>query len=110
MKLEVIDKKIKFKGGSLGALKTVLDAREIDDKIVVIYDYMEFPENGPARNMFAYSKSGLELWRAADIGMGSTDAYTNIISEFPLQVSNFAGFNVFFDLHTGKVISTEFTK
>lgn len=42
--------------------------------------------------------------------MGATDAFTNIISELPLQVGNFAGFEVSIDLNTGKVTNTKFTK
>lgn len=110
MKLEVINNKIDFKDGSIPAPYEVIEAREIDERIVVIYDYMEFPKNKPARNMFAYNKVGKKLWRAQDIGMGATDAYTNILSESPLNVGNFSGFNVSIDLVTGKVIGREFTK
>ena len=110
MKLEVKHNQIEFSGGSILALFAVLEAREIDEKIVVIYDYMEFPKNEAARNMFAYDKSGTELWRAEDIGMGATDAYTNMISELPLKVGNFAGFTVDIEACSGKVISKEFTK
>jgi hypothetical protein len=42
--------------------------------------------------------------------MGSTDAYTNIISEMPLIVGNFAGFACTIDIATGQVIAEEFTK
>lgn len=66
MKLEVSDNEIKFSDGSMPALYSVLEAREIDGKIIVIYDYMEFPKNEPARNLFAYSKSGSEIWRAVN--------------------------------------------
>jgi len=110
MKLEVNDNRIQFQDGSIAALHAVLDAREIDEKIIVIYDYMAFPKNEPARNMFAYDKSGYQLWRVEDIGMGATDAYTNILSESPFKVGNFAAFSVNIDLCSGKVNHKEFTK
>ena len=110
MKLDVFGNKIQFKNGFITALHGVLEAREIEGKIVVIYDYMEFAKGRPARNMFAYNKAGLQLWRAEDIRMGATDAYTIICSEYPFKVGNFAGFNVLIDLNTGKVLDMIFTK
>ncbi len=89
----------------------VLETREIGSLVVVVYDYMSFPEGEPARNLFAYSaKTGVEVWRADDIGLGQTDAYTNIISETPLIVGNFAGYSCWVDLATGTVVSKVFTK
>lgn len=110
MKLAVSNDKVQFQGGSIPAKYPVLDAREIDGKIIVIYDYMEFPKNEPARNMFAYSKLGSEIWRAEGINMGATDAYTNVLSEFPFKVGNFSSFSVCLDINTGRVIDKEFTK
>lgn len=110
MKLSVSNHKIQFQGGSITAIHPVLDAREIDEKIIVIYDYMVFPKNEPARNMYAYTKLGSEIWRAEDIGMGATDAYTNVRSEVPFKVGNFSSFSVYLDINTGKVIDKEFTK
>ena len=79
--------------------------------LLVIYDYMSFPRLEPARNLFAYSaRTEVELWRAQDIGFGQLDAYTNIISEAPLVVGNFAGYNCEIDAATGQVIDTAFTK
>jgi hypothetical protein len=97
--------------GSIQAAFPVLDAREIDDTIVVVYDYMSFPRGEPSRNLFAYSRrTGDELWRAEDIGAGAIDGYTGVISESPLIVFNFACFECRIDLQTGKVISKVFTK
>ena len=95
----------------LSASYPVLEARNIGDLLVVVYDYMSFPEGEPARNLFAYSaKTGAELWRAEDIGLGKIDAYTNIISETPLVVGNFAGYSCQVDLATGSVVCKVFTK
>jgi hypothetical protein len=110
MKLKVLNNKIEFKGGSIKAVYSVLEAREINKIILVIYDYMEFPKNEPARNLFAYDRLGNELWRAEDIGAGATDAYTGFLSEIPLKVGNFAGFSVSINLEFGSVTHKLFTK
>lgn len=110
MKLNIIDDKIKFKSGSVKAKYPVIDACEINGQILVVYDYMSFPKNSPARNLFAYDADGNELWRAEDIGLGGTDAYTNVISESRLTVGNFAGYSVTIESNTGQVLSKVFTK
>jgi len=71
---------------------------------------MEFPENSPAQNLYAYSPSGAELWRADAHTTLSTDGYTNFISEDPLVVGNFAGYNVTIDPENGKILDSQFTK
>jgi hypothetical protein len=102
---------IPYRGGSLPAEYPVLESREIGGLIVVVYDYMAFPQGQPARNLFAYSASSGELvWRADDIGAGDTDAYTNILYEQPLVVGNFAGCTCTLELGSGKVLSKVFTK
>lgn len=111
MQIFVKSGKIIHSRGSIHALFPVLDAHEIGNVIVVVYDYMAFPSNEPAKNLFAYSGiSGSELWRGEDIGAGATDGYTYIMSESPLVVGNFAGFDCTIDIKTGKIISTAFTK
>ena len=104
-------KQIPYSRGVITAEHPVLAAREIGEFVVVVYDYMRFPQGQPARNLYAYSAASRRLaWRADDIGAGATDAYTNILSERPLVVGNFAGYNCTIDLGTGKVLSTAFTK
>ena len=97
--------------GAIPAPFLVLDAREIGDIIVVVYDYMPFPRNEPSRNLFAYSRAtGGELWRADHIGAGAIDGYTGVISESPLVVGNFASFDCLIDIQTGKVVGKALTK
>lgn len=111
MKLAVTSGQIVHSRGVIPAAREVLDAREIGDIVVAVLDYMAFPRGAPARNLFAYSAhTGELLWRAADICMGATDAYTNVISESPLIVGNFAGVNCTIDTATGNVIRQEFTR
>ena len=97
--------------GAIAAEYPVLESREIDGFVVVIYDHMAFPQGDPARNLFAYSASSGQLaWRANGIGAGATDAYTNILSERPLTIGNFAGYSCIIELGTGEVLVTAFTK
>lgn len=111
MQISIESNKIVHSRGSIPVLFPVLDAREIGDTIVAVYDYMSFPRNEPSRNLFAYSShTGKELWRAEDIGAGAVDGYTGVISESPLIVGNFACFDCHIDIKTGKVVSKVFTK
>jgi hypothetical protein len=109
--------KIEFRGSQvsapLGPMEVgfpVLDARLIADTVLVLCDWMTFPKGEPARNLFAYSPIGELLWQAQDIGMGAFDAYTDITSESPLVVFNYACFACTIDLSTGEVTSKQFTK
>jgi hypothetical protein len=88
----------------------VLAAHLVGERVIVLYDYMAFPKNEPARNLFCYNSVGTQIWRAPDIGMGGADGYTNITSEVPLRVGNFAGFNCRIDEQTGDVLEKSFTK
>ena len=88
----------------------MLEALGDGEKVFVLYDYMAFPRDMPARNLFAYDLRGKQLWRAEDIGEGATDAYTQFIRCDPLLVSNFAGYECEIDLETGKVLGTRWTK
>ena len=110
MKLSFQGNQVIHPGGELEAQYPVQEARFLVGKIVVIYDYMAFPQDAPARNLFAYDQSGGLIWRAEDIGQGRTDAYVNILSEAPLKVGNFSGFEVELDASTGKVLNKVFTK
>ena len=110
MTLTVCGDEIVCSKGRIRALHPILDAREVEGRVLVLYDYMAFPRSEPARNLFAYDLSGNSIWRAEDIGFGATDAYTNIISETPLVVGNFAGVTCTIDVQTGKVIETTCTK
>ncbi|MEX3772917.1 hypothetical protein [Pseudomonas sp. MYb118] len=111
MKLTVASSLITHSQGSIAAAYPVLEAHEISGIVVVIYDYMVFPKDAPARNLFGYSvTTGEQLWRVADVALGGTGAYTQLISEEPLVVGNFSGFDCRVDVRTGSVISKIFRK
>lgn len=109
MKLSVEGKYIIGNGVRIQATHSVLQAIQVNDRVYVIYDYMEFKQK-PSRNLFAYDLTGKELWRAQDIGWEAVDGYTRFIAETPLTVYNFACFICIINEANGHVISTEFTK
>ena len=110
MKLTEKNDRIGGNGVSIKAEYPVIEAALIREHVLVIYDWMSFNKNALARNLFCYMKEGALLWRAADIGMGSTDACTNILSEEPLWVGNFEGWRCRIDEASGTVLNQEFTK
>jgi hypothetical protein len=110
MKLPVRDGWIEADGFRFKGEYPVLHATLVNDRVVVIYDWMAFDRGVPARNLFCYDRSGSEIWRAQDIDWGAVDAYTNVTQENPLWVSNFAGFNCRIDEATGHVLAMDFTK
>jgi hypothetical protein len=88
----------------------ILDARRIGDKIIVIFDYMDFPKPQQAKNLMAFDLDKKLLWVAEHPSTKQTDTYVNIISETPLKVSNFASYICEIDEKTGKLCNTVFTK
>ncbi|WEN15457.1 hypothetical protein PY254_01915 [Rhodanobacter sp. AS-Z3] len=110
MKLTVEDGYIVADGGHIWAGHAVLEAIQVGVRVYVIYDYMDFPRQHPARNFFAHDLAGNTLWRVADIGGGAVDAYTHFISAQPLTVFNLAGCECIIDEANGQVLSTRFTR
>jgi len=90
--------------------KAILDAAMIDDKVIVIFDYMEYPKNSCARNLVAYDLSQNELWVAENPTTQSNDAYVSITNEHPLTANNFSSHSCQIDLDTGKLINAAFYK
>lgn len=110
MRLSYSNRIIQGPGVRIRAAHPVLEAHLVEGRVLVVYDYMAFARDAPARNLYCYDMAGEELWRADDIGMGPTDAYTNVVRKEPLWVGNFAGFDCLIDLATGKVSEKRFTK
>jgi hypothetical protein len=90
--------------------RPVLDARQIGDRIVVVFDYMSFPKNQQAKNLMAYDVHRNLLWIAEHPTAEATDAYVKIVEEDPLKASNFACYLCEIDIQTGKLLHAEFTK
>ena len=90
--------------------KPVLKAAAIEDKVLVIFDYMAFPKDKPARNLVAYDRMKKEIWTAQNPNVGAADAYVTFIKEEPLEVWNFASYNCRIDIATGQLLRAEFSK
>jgi hypothetical protein len=111
VKLPVASNVITHSRGIISGAYPVIEAREISGVVVVVFDYMAFPRDAPAKNLFGYSvTTGEQLWRTGGISTGATDAYTSVISEEPLVVGNFAGFDCQVDIITGNVVGKAFRK
>lgn len=90
--------------------KLILQARRIEDRIFVIFDYMTYPQGSPARNLVAYDPDQKELWTAANPTNMATDAFVNFCPGNSLRVANFAGYICSINPTDGSVIDTTFTK
>ena len=88
----------------------VLQARRIGDRVLVIFDYMEFPNGRPAQNLVAYDLHQNELWRAENPAGACVAAYVNFIDEAPLTVWNFACYVCTIDIENGQLTESHFTK
>lgn len=113
---------IKFSGKELSLEKvtlslsySILDAEVLDEKIFVIYDYMEFPMNAPARNLVYIDKSGKELWVAGNPTNQNNDGYINFnrtdkTIDCCIAANNFSGYTCHVNKFTGELANVLFTK
>ncbi|GAA4507790.1 hypothetical protein GCM10023172_38970 [Hymenobacter ginsengisoli] len=87
----------------------VLATRQFGNKLVVIYDWMNFPFAGPVRNLYAYDAEGGRAWIAEARRLG--DFYTDFVGDGTLlQAATFDCFCCTLDPETGKIIRSELTK
>ena len=87
----------------------ILDKKESGDTILVVYDYMTYPQDGPVRNLVAYDRNGAIRWVAESPG-NPTSAYYAIASVSPLIANSICSHACTIDRDTGKIIKTEFFK
>ncbi len=104
------ENQITFRGGVRKIPHPILDSRKIGDRILIIYDYMDYPLEKQARNLLAYDQDGNQLWTAEHPTDKKTDCYVKFISDDPLWVLNFASYDCRIDIKTGKLIDKVFTK
>ena len=83
----------------------ILELRRLDDRILVIYDYTEFPAWQQAHNLVAYDRVGNELWTAQHATAETADCYVTFLSTAPLWVWSFAGLRCNLDPMSGKLIA-----
>jgi hypothetical protein len=90
--------------------KHVLQAKKIGDRVLVIFDYMAYPQGRPAANLVAFDEHQKKMWEARNPSDRPTDAFVNFLSEDPFRVWNFAGYQCEIDLATGGLLKSEFCK
>lgn len=100
---------IEGSGYKFKAEHSVLEKAELSDLVLVIYDYMEYPQNQPCQNLIAYSKNGNRVWVAESPG-NKTSAYYSFSSTSPLVVNSYCSNACSIDISSGKLLNTEFFK
>lgn len=110
MKIETEEFRVKIDGRWLRFSKPILQAERMEEKVLVIFDYMHYDQTKSAQNLVAFDLGGKELWKAENPTEKRTDAYTNFLNGEGLRVGNFAGYTCNINLDTGKLIDAQFTK
>ena len=90
--------------------KSILDSAVINDKVIIIFDYMEYPKNEQAQNLVAYDLEKNTIWVAEHPTNQRNDAYVHITSEKPLKANNFASYSCELNIDTGRIVNAEFYK
>ncbi|WP_444904232.1 hypothetical protein ACJJIU_03740 [Microbulbifer sp. CnH-101-E] len=113
--IEFESKQIVIDGKKFSLPRSILDAEEINGKIFVVYDYMEYPTGEAANNLVCLDKSGTELWVAKNPTNQGNDGYTNFsrttVSEAGfIAVNNFAGYVCQVNKTNGELGHVQFTK
>ena len=82
----------------------------IDDRVILLYDYMAGPKDRQFRNLEAFSFSGKRLWTAEHPTSDIADVYVEFISINPLTVWDFACYRCIIDPSNGRLTESHFTK
>ena len=112
--IQVNKNRIEINGNIIELPYSILEAKELDQSILVIFDYMEFSQNSVARNFQCINLDGSVLWVAENPTTQSSDAYVNFISidlnGNQVVVNNFASYTCTIDLADGKLLKGVFSK
>lgn len=93
----------------------ILDSLQTEEGIFVIFDYMEFSSNEPAKNLVRLDEKGNVVWVADNPTTQSNDAYTNFNRVIPasaghVAANNFAGYYCEIKASSGELGRVQFTK
>ena len=115
-----MDKRVTYKdntvtldGHSWDTDKPIVDAMCRNGVVLLILDYMQYPENKVARNLEGYDEEGERLWVAENPTDTPNEAYTEFLPDDDMQpgdtdtvqVGDMAGFNCSIDITNGKLIN-----
>lgn len=107
---EFRDATVQILGQSWKAPYPIADARFLDGRVLLIYDYRLGPKDAPFYNLEAFDTAGRKLWTAEHAGSGPTSAYVEFISDNPLTVWSFACLVCTIDPQDGHLVNAVFTK
>ena len=93
----------------------ILDSLQTEEGILVIFDYMEFSSNEPAKNLVCLNEKGNVVWVADNPTTQRNDAYTNFNRVIPasaghVAANNFAGYYCEIKTSSGELGRVQFTK
>jgi hypothetical protein len=88
----------------------VMQAALIDDRVILLYDYMAGPKDRQFQNLEAFNFLGQRLWTAQHPTPERPDTYVEILSTTPLLVWNFAAYRCTIDPSSGRLVEALFTK
>ena len=87
----------------------VFETQRFGDLLLVIYDWMEFPDSKAVRNLYAYDLEGERLWIAQ--ARRSGDFFTRFVGDCKLlRVATWDCFCCTIDPENGAIIDSVFTK
>lgn len=87
----------------------VFETQQFGDLLLVIYDWMEFPDSKSVRNLYAYDSAGERLWIAQTRRVG--DFFTGFVGDGKfLRVATWDCFCCTIDPKTGDIVDSVFTK
>ena len=88
----------------------VIDSIEISDRVIYLFDYMDFPRHAQAQNLKCFTKEGKLVWIAEHPTNSTNDSYTSISFDKVLKAFSFGCYSVEIDIDTGKILRKVFTK
>ena len=115
-----MDKSISFENSTVtiddqswDAGKPIVDAMHRNGVVLLIFDYMQYPENKVARNLEGFTEAGDQLWVAENPTDTPNEAYTEFLPDDDMQtgeidtvtVGDLAGFSCSIDITNGKLIN-----
>ncbi|MCB0702371.1 MAG: hypothetical protein R2863_07830 [Candidatus Kapaibacterium sp.] len=93
-------------------MRKVIQKIEYKDKLIKLYDWMEYKLDEPARNVECFDLDGEWLWTISSLTKDErTDCWTNIdVKDDKLKAFNFMCYSCEIDLNDGTIINEVFTK
>ncbi|WP_320051766.1 hypothetical protein [uncultured Acetobacteroides sp.] len=109
--LDFKDKFLRIDDKELEMEFSIKDARIIDNKAIVIFDFNDLvPKHRQFNNCRAFDNNGDLIWIAEHPTNTSADFYVEFMDSKSNKLWNFSCFICQLDYKTGRLIKSEFTK